>query len=240
MKDIKDYEGLYAVTEDGKIYSYKRQTFLKPSISSNGYYGVTLSKDSNIKRFLVHRLVATAYLDNPNNLPLVNHKDENKLNNEVSNLEWCTVAYNNTYGSCRQRVIESGKKVYCVELNKTFNSAMEASRELGIANTSIRRCCKGDLGTAGGYRWAYANAKTNKVTINMTNYKGNPELFSSATCHEKAQIRKDLKHAVDLTHDAFKEESLQYGRESEQANKTRIAWKRAIEDYKNFCDMYKK
>lgn len=155
MKDIKNYEGLYAITEDGKVFSYKSQKFLKLCPNTNGYYHVGLRKGHTTKRFLVHRLVATAYLANPSNLPIVNHKDENKLNNSVQNLEWCTAAYNNAYGSGQQRALAAGKKVHCLELNKTFNSAMEASRELGISDISIRQCCKGRVYTAGGYHWCY-------------------------------------------------------------------------------------
>lgn len=86
MKDIKDYEGLYAVTEDGRIWSYRRKKFLKP-IVVNGYLQVHLYINGVKKVFYVHRLVALAYLPNPNNFPQVNHRDENKQNNDVSNLE---------------------------------------------------------------------------------------------------------------------------------------------------------
>ena len=86
MKDIKDYEGLYAITEDGRIWSYRSNRFLKPYVRK-GYLRVKLYINGVEKDFSIHRLVAFAYLPNPDNLPEVNHKDENKQNNCVDNLE---------------------------------------------------------------------------------------------------------------------------------------------------------
>ena len=110
MKDIQGYEGLYAVTEDGKVWSYRRKKFMKPLGEEGNYRGVTLYKDKVGKDYLIHRLVAEAYLPNPDKLPVVNHKDENPSNNHVSNLEWCTYKYNNNYSTRNQRVSSSLKK----------------------------------------------------------------------------------------------------------------------------------
>lgn len=110
-KDIKGYEGIYQVSNlgsvrslerkimhgDGKPYTVKEK-MLKPAITSHGYQSVHFSIDNLAKIFKVHRLVAEAFIENPNNLPSINHKDEIKTNNAVENLEWCTVQYNNTYG----------------------------------------------------------------------------------------------------------------------------------------------
>lgn len=90
MKDIKNYEGLYAVTEDGQVYGYKRKNFLKPNQDKDGYLYVSLSKDGKPKTFRIHRLMAETYLPNPNNLPEVHHIDSNRKNNCVSNLQWVT------------------------------------------------------------------------------------------------------------------------------------------------------
>ena len=110
MKDIVGYEGLYAITEDGQVWSYRRQIFLKLKTQTCGYTQTTLHKDGVRKQFLVHRLVALAFLPNPNNLPEVNHKDENKKNNHVSNLEWCDRNYNMSYGNISQKISDGVRK----------------------------------------------------------------------------------------------------------------------------------
>lgn len=114
-KDIPNYEGLYQVSNLGRIKSFRRSTkfkcqdeyILKPSHANNGYCQVTLYGNAAKKKFLVHRLVAEAFIPNPENLPQINHKDENPLNNKVSNLEWCTTEYNNAYGTAKIRMIDS-------------------------------------------------------------------------------------------------------------------------------------
>ena len=150
MKDIKNYEGLYAVTEDGRVWSYKKNKFLSPS-SANGYLQVVLSKKGKHKTYRIHRLVAEAYLENPNNLPEVNHKDENKGNNTVENLEWCTRDYNVNFGSHPKK----RKPIYCVELDKIFIGARQAASELHISRANICSVVLGDRATAGGYHWRY-------------------------------------------------------------------------------------
>lgn len=88
MRDIPGYEGLYAATEDGRIWSYRRKKFLKPGKGKDGYLYVILCKDGKPKTYRIHRLVAETYLPNPLNLPQVNHLDEDKTNNALPNLEW--------------------------------------------------------------------------------------------------------------------------------------------------------
>lgn len=146
MRDIKNYEGLYAVTSCGKVWSYKRKKFLSPG-SIRGYYVVELHKDSKTEMRLVHRLVAEAYLDNPYNLPQVNHKNEIRSKNYVNNLEWCTQEYNINYSHA--------KAVYCVELDKTFNSIKEAAQFIGLTSSSLISCLKGRIEKCGGYHWKY-------------------------------------------------------------------------------------
>lgn len=99
MRDIPGYENLYAVTNDGQVYKKKTGRLTKGSINKYGYYVTSLTKDGISKNYLVHRLVAMAWLPNPDNLPQVNHKDENKENNCVDNLEWCSAEYNTNYGT---------------------------------------------------------------------------------------------------------------------------------------------
>ena len=152
MKDIIGYEGLYAITSCGKVYSYRTKKFLKPQKAGAGYLEVSLYKDGKQKKYLIHRLVAEAYLPNPEGLPQVNHRDENKENNALPNLEWCDQKYNINYGSHNQKI---SKPVYCEELNKTFDSARAAARELGLDNSHIIKCCKGKLKTTGDFHWRY-------------------------------------------------------------------------------------
>ena len=99
MRDIPGYEDLYAITEDGQVYKKKTGRMTKGSLNTKGYYITTLTKNGVSKRWLVHRLVALAYIPNPDNLPYINHKDENKSNNCVDNLEWCSPEYNSNYGT---------------------------------------------------------------------------------------------------------------------------------------------
>ena len=97
MKIIEGHNGAYSITSDGRVFNNFKKQFVKPPKGKNGYLHVTLCY-GNKKDVLIHRLVAQAFVNNPDNLPVVNHKDENKLNNSAENLEWCTMKYNNNYG----------------------------------------------------------------------------------------------------------------------------------------------
>lgn len=156
MRDIRGYEGLYAITSCGKVWSYKRQKFLKQGKKADGYYRVCLCKNGEKKYYYIHRLVAEAYLPNPDNKPQVNHKDENKEHNWVSNLEWMTAKENNNYGTRTIRAATSKRvRVYCEELNLTFSSIKEAAQQTGINPGNICSCCCGRRNIAGGYHWHY-------------------------------------------------------------------------------------
>ena len=156
MVDIKGYEGKYAITSCGKVWSYKRKKFLKPIRNQKGYERVFLSTNKCGKNFPIHKLVATAYIPNPNNFPQINHKDENKENNSVNNLEWCTNKYNSNYGTRNIRMARAKwRKVLCIELNRIFDSEKQAEAELKIGVSRISECCSGKNKTAGGYHWKY-------------------------------------------------------------------------------------
>ena len=110
---------------------------------------------------MIHRLVALTFLPNPNRLPQVNHKDENKENNSVENLEWCDAKYNSNYGTRNARVAEKHSKPvsqYSLDGDwiATYKSMLEAERITGIQSSSISKCCKGELKKTGGYHWQYA------------------------------------------------------------------------------------
>ena len=172
-RDIKDYEGLYQVSNLGRVKSLKRsyirkegvsrtipEKFLKPGKLANGYLQVILCKNSRHSNKLMHRLVAEAFLSNPNNLPQVNHKNEDKTDNRVDNLEWCTAKYNNNYGTIRERIgIANSKTVYQYSIDgqfiKEWISCHEVERELGFTNTAIRNCALGYSNSSYGYIWRY-------------------------------------------------------------------------------------
>lgn len=154
-RDCKGYEEKYQVSNLGRVWSVKRQNYLTPHIHTKGYLQVTMmAKNGKRKQEFIHRLVALAFIDNPNNLPQVNHKDENKTNNTVENLEWMTCKDNINYGSHNERVSNSNKQpVRCIELDKVFESKTQASNETNISIASISRVCSGKQKTAGGYHW---------------------------------------------------------------------------------------
>ena len=111
-----------------------------------------------MKTYRVHRLVAEAFIENPKNLPQINHKDENKANNRVDNLEWCSANYNVNYGTRNNKtIISRGTPIKCVETGTIYPSAREAGRQSNIHPSAISRCCNGEYGfkTAGGYHWKY-------------------------------------------------------------------------------------
>lgn len=167
-KDIEGYEGLYQVSNLGRVKSLYlgKERILKPGKHRCGYLCVALCKDGKMKTYKVHRLVAINFIQNSLNLPQVNHKDENKENNCVWNLEWCDNKYNSNYGTRNERHGESmlgfhinrkdqSKKVICVETNTIYPSEMEVQRQTGIRCQHICRCLKGKRKTAGGYHWQY-------------------------------------------------------------------------------------
>lgn len=167
-RDIKGYEGLYMVSNLGNVKSLNylrngKEGILKPKEDRYGYMQVVIRKDGKNKNYTVHRLVAQAFLPNPDNLPQVNHKDEDKTNNNVDNLEWCSPKYNLNYGTRNKRASEKKIKPV-IGINEVsglileFPSTVEAERQTGIANQNISACCRGRQKSAGGYYWYYADA----------------------------------------------------------------------------------
>lgn len=111
-KDIEGYEGRYQVSNLGNVKSLNynhtgKEKIMKPQLCNKGYLRVELCKDNKRQKYLIHKLVADAFIPNPNNLPCVNHKDENRLNNNYENLEHCTYTYNNTYGNRIKKFLET-------------------------------------------------------------------------------------------------------------------------------------
>ena len=161
-KDIEGYEGLYQISNKGRVKSLKwgKERILKPGITSSGYLKVLLCKNGMIKHIKIHRLVANAFITNPENKPQVNHKDENKFNNSVNNLEWSTAKENNNFGTRNERAGNS-LSIPILQYSKSGDfirewlGAREVERVLGINNSNITKCCKGKRKYAGSFIWRY-------------------------------------------------------------------------------------
>ena len=156
-KSVVGYEGLYMVSNWGRVKSIKfgKERILKPVTNSSGYLLVHLCKDGKVKSFTVHRLVAEAFIPNPYNLPQVNHRDENKLNNNVDNIEWCTNEYNINYGTRTERY---SKPVLQYTLDGEFVREWPSARECGRNGFNPRHvgdCCRSERKTHKGFIWRY-------------------------------------------------------------------------------------
>lgn len=158
FRDVVGYEDLYEVSNEGRIRNKNTGRILKPNKIHNGYLQVSLCKDGERKPALVHRLVAQAFLPNPNHYPQVNHKDEDKTNNSVDNLEYCTIQYNINY-SIHKRSKPVNQYALDGRLLNTYKSIKEAAEKTGIDNTDICYCCRNKRGriSAGNFIWKYVS-----------------------------------------------------------------------------------
>lgn len=175
-KDIDGYEGMYKVSNLGRVRSlaryvpkkngtsmYVRERILN-SFINKGYEYTTLSNGAKQSNLRVHRLVASAFLPNPTNLPDVNHKDENPLNNNVCNLEWCTKEYNSFYGTAHERSRQSqrkkGESLVCLNLDGTIHKIYECTIDIvkdGFDRRAVGRCVKGVAHRHKGFTWKLFN-----------------------------------------------------------------------------------
>ena len=158
-KQIKDFPNYY-ISNMGNVKSNtKFNKVLKQYKTIGNYLSVTLYNNGIAKKKVVHRLVATHFIDNPNNLPEVNHIDGNKHNNKADNLEWCTSKYNQIHAIKNNLYKHYERKVNQYDLNgnyiKTWNSMTQAEKELKLCPRSICSCCNGRAKSSGGYRWEY-------------------------------------------------------------------------------------
>lgn len=183
-KDIEGYEGLYQVSNLGRVKNLKRidahehelqGRILKPCKTKNGYLHVNLSKDGKTQSYYVHRLVATAFIENPNNYKEVNHIDEKPINNELSNLEWCDRKYNCNFGTRNKRKGESmrgekhynAKQLYFLEAQKLYSCAKSASEDLSINYYTLATHLQGKTKTCSKnrYHFIYVQDFLNKAEI---------------------------------------------------------------------------
>lgn len=170
-RDIKGYEGLYQVSDLGRVRSLDRLStngnrlkgqILKPATNKGGYLQVSLRKDGKTRSFLAHRLVAEAFCPNPDNLPFVNHCNERKNDNKAFNLDWISFDENINYGTRNERISKAhGKRVRCIETGIVYYSAREAARQLGIDSSTISKVCRGIKRTCGGFHWEYIEVSDN-------------------------------------------------------------------------------
>jgi hypothetical protein len=171
-KPIKDYEGLYEISSLGRVKSlpkdkkskhgsiaHLQERLLTPS-NNHGYRSIVLTNNGVHKTNNVHRLVAEAFIPNPNNYSDINHKDENKANNSVSNLEWCTRVYNMNYGTCQNRkAISNGKPINQYSIDgvyiRSYLSIKDAATKNNYQSSPILNCCVGRSKSSYGYKWEY-------------------------------------------------------------------------------------
>lgn len=174
-KDIDVLNNDYQISSKGRVINVKTNRILKQSADKDGYCIVHIRN----KTFKVHRLVCQYFLNNDENYPQVNHKDGNKQNNDLSNLEWCTQSHNMKHrfevlyqipynkgkkmskefctkiSNAKKGIRTTGKKVKCVETNTIYDCTRDAERLLNIYKGCIAHCAKGYVHTAGGYHWQY-------------------------------------------------------------------------------------
>lgn len=163
-KPITDYVGLYEVSSEGRVRNVKTGKILKPKNNRRGYLFVGLHKNGAVKNRYIHRLVAQAFIpNNDQSKTLINHKDENKRNNSVANLEWCTYKYNANYGTRNERVAKSNSKpIQQLDMKTgliiaTYPSTTIATRVTGINYDTISRAARGIYKSAGRFGWRYTN-----------------------------------------------------------------------------------
>ena len=159
---VKNYESLYEVSDQGGVKSigYGKERILSSQRNTCGYLKVSLYKNGEKKNLFVHRLVAQTFIPNPDNLPEVNHKDENKENNSVQNLEWCSSKYNTNFGTRTQRQAEKLSKPILQytksgEFIREWKSIRDVERNLEFYHGNISSCCTGRYKSAYNFIWKF-------------------------------------------------------------------------------------
>lgn len=216
MEIWKEIDDRYSISNFGRVKSnYRNKDLVLKQRVVNGYLKVNLYKDKIMKSVSVHRLVAEAFIPNPDDLPEVNHKDENKENNYVDNLEWCTPKYNCNYGTRIDRISSKFQKRICsVDKNdifEYFDSEVEAANKTGISRSSISSALTGYRRghTAGGRLWFYndenieqivkeigAKPMTNKKAVYSVDTDGNIEHFISVSEAKRKTGANNIHYSI--------------------------------------------
>lgn len=150
---IPGFNGRYEVSSRGRV---RGRWVLKPYMTKDGYLVAQLREDGKTRKFRINRLVATVFIPNPENLPQVNHKNENKTDNRVENLEWCTAKQNINSGTCiMRRARKQGVPVVCNTTGEIYFSICEAARKTGVSATGITNCCRGVYQTVCGLSFSF-------------------------------------------------------------------------------------
>lgn len=206
-RDIEGYEGHYMVDTKGNVFSLKRKKIMTPCKSNNGYMQVHLSIDGVMKSHKIHRLVAKTFIPNPYNLPQVNHKDEDKTNNCVENLEWCTQSYNMNYNDGQKRrassrdyeeISKKRSEVQSKEVTQyDFDGRIVAiwrnayvAEEHGYNRTMINQCCLGNKKSHKGYVWKY----TNNIEKQIPKKVGEWDIHSYGTPYYCPECMSDITY----------------------------------------------
>jgi hypothetical protein len=165
MVAINEYNN-YEIDKEGNIFSLKRNKYIKPIIQKSGYKYIHLCKNGKSKSFLLHRLIGIHFISNPKNLPEINHKDGNKLNNLINNLEWVTRSENQKhaylnklnycyYGEKHHNSKKVGQYTKSGKLLKTWNSVIEAANNVLNTSKCIHRVCRKERKTYNKFVWKY-------------------------------------------------------------------------------------
>lgn len=198
-KDIEGYNGMYRISNLGNVYSKYINRNLKPGKTQDGYLYVMLRKNKKQKIHLIHRLIATYFIPNPDNLPIINHKDENKTNNSIDNLEWCTYTYNNTYNDVhKNRALQISERVFAYNQNGDmvydYYSAREAARQLGYNNGNISLCCSGNIYTYKNLVWSYSPLTKEEVIERFQKSRNTRYNYKNNTALSKPVNMFDMSH----------------------------------------------
>ena len=163
-KPVVGFEEYYAVSDAGQVWSFRRHKVLKPAIDKYGYEKVGLTREHKTHTRSVHRLVAQAFIPNPDNLPTVNHINEVKTDNRAVNLEWSSIADNDNHGTRNKRMADTKCRLPVEQIFPDgsvvrYKGAKDAFRKTGINRCDIALCCKNIRKTAGGFKWRYCDER---------------------------------------------------------------------------------